>query len=84
MRGKPLGAPFEAHARALAPGEESLAERTLARRYGLGRQLFEGSMDLLRVDMCFLEITPGGWGQGPAPASRDVAGPRAESDSDSG
>jgi PPOX class probable F420-dependent enzyme len=78
VRGKPLGAPFEAHARALAAGEEPLAERTLARRYGLGRELFEGSMDLLRVDMCFLEITPGAWGQGPAAArDGDAAGSSA-------
>ena len=35
-------------------------------RYGLGRELFERAMDVLRVDMCFLEITPGPWeGDGP-------------------
>jgi hypothetical protein len=62
VRGKPLGAPFEARARVLAAAEEPLAERILASRYGLGRELFERSMDLLRVDMCFLEITPGAWG----------------------
>jgi uncharacterized protein len=61
VRGKPLGAPFEARARALAAAEEPLAERVLANRYGLGRELFERSMDLLRIDMCFLEITPGAW-----------------------
>jgi hypothetical protein len=61
VRGKPLGAPFEARARTLAPGEESVAERALAARYGLGRALFELAMDLLRVDMCFLEIAPGPW-----------------------
>jgi uncharacterized protein len=64
VRGKPLGAPFEARARVLAPVEEPLAERALARRYGLGRELFERAMDLLRVDMCFLEITPGAWDSG--------------------
>ncbi|HEV2975669.1 MAG TPA: hypothetical protein VGX69_11875 [Solirubrobacteraceae bacterium] len=32
-----------------------------ARRYGLGREAFERAMDVLRVDMCFLEITPGAW-----------------------
>lgn len=58
VRGKPLGAPLEAVARVLAPEEECKAERALARRYGLGRSLFERAMDLLRVDMCFLEITP--------------------------
>ncbi len=61
VRGKPLGAPFEARARMLAPAEELVAERALVARYGLGRRLFEGAMDLLRVDMCFLEITPGAW-----------------------
>jgi hypothetical protein len=61
VRGKPLGAPFEARARVLSPEEEGIAERALAARYGLGRELFERTMDLLRVDMCFLEITPGPW-----------------------
>jgi hypothetical protein len=36
-------------------------KRALAQRYGLGRELFERAMDLLRVDMCFLEITPERW-----------------------
>jgi PPOX class probable F420-dependent enzyme len=61
VRGKPLGAPLEARARMLAPAEEPVAEAALAARYGLGRELFERTMDLLRVDMCFLEITPGAW-----------------------
>jgi PPOX class probable F420-dependent enzyme len=76
VRGKPLGAPFEASARVLAPHEESLAERALARRYGFGRELFERTMDVWRVDMCFLEITPGPWEQGPAVASHDAASAR--------
>jgi PPOX class probable F420-dependent enzyme len=61
VRGKPLGAPFEASARMLSPGEEPHAERVLAGRYGLGRALFEWTMDRLRVDMGYLEITPGAW-----------------------
>jgi hypothetical protein len=61
VRGKPLGAPLEARARMLGPAEEAVAERALAARYGFGRELFERTMDLLRVDMCFLEITPGAW-----------------------
>ncbi len=62
VRGEPLGAPFEASARVLGGEEEELiAERTLAARYGLGRELFERAMDLIRVDMCYLEITPGEW-----------------------
>jgi PPOX class probable F420-dependent enzyme len=78
VRGKPLGAPFEASARVLAPQEEPLAEQSLARRYGFGRELFERTMDVLRVDMCFLEITPGAWEQSPAPAGDgNPAGPGA-------
>ena len=61
VRGTPLRAPFEATARLLAVADEPIAERALARRYGLGRELFERSMDLLRVDMGYLEITPGAW-----------------------
>jgi hypothetical protein len=61
VRGKPLGRPFEARARVLAPEQEPRAETALARRYGFGRALFEVTMDVLRVDMCFLEITPGAW-----------------------
>jgi uncharacterized protein len=60
-RGKPLGCPLEAFATVLASGEEARAERALAARYGLGRVLFELAADLLRVDMCYLEITPGSW-----------------------
>jgi PPOX class probable F420-dependent enzyme len=63
VRGRPLGAPLEATASVLRREQEPLAERALARRYGLGRQLFERAMDLLRVDMCFLELTPGSWKQ---------------------
>ncbi|HTZ86432.1 MAG TPA: PPOX class F420-dependent oxidoreductase [Solirubrobacteraceae bacterium] len=62
VRGKPLGAPFEARARELAGEEEHVAERALVARYGFGRELFERTMDVLRVDMCFLEIAPGAWG----------------------
>jgi PPOX class probable F420-dependent enzyme len=61
VRGKPLGEPLEATARMLAPEDEQLAERVLAARYGSGRAIFERAMDLLHVDMGYLEITPGGW-----------------------
>jgi uncharacterized protein len=64
VRGKPLGAPLEASARVLPREQEQRAEQALARRYGLGRELFERAMDLLRVDMCFLELTPGAWQRG--------------------
>jgi uncharacterized protein len=61
VRGRPLGAPLEATARMLAPEDEPLAERVLANRYGLGRAIFEWVMDILRVDMGYLEIMPEGW-----------------------
>jgi len=61
VRGKPLGAPLTATARVLDTAEELHAERALQRRYGLGRALFESAMDILRIDMCYLQITPGAW-----------------------
>ena len=60
-RGRPLGGPLEATAAVLGPEEEILAERILAGRYGFGRALFERAMDLMRVDMCYLKLTPGPW-----------------------
>lgn len=64
VRGRPLGAPLEARASVVASEREPLAERALARRYGLGRALFEWTFDRLRIDMCYLEIVPGGWDDG--------------------
>jgi hypothetical protein len=61
-QGRPLGAPLEASARVLPSAEEPTAELALAARYGFGRRCFELAMDLLRVDMCYLEITPSAWG----------------------
>jgi PPOX class probable F420-dependent enzyme len=61
VRGEPLGPPLEARGRLLEPHEEALAEHALVQRYGTGRALFERAMDMLRVDMCFLELTPGAW-----------------------
>ncbi|MHB1538645.1 MAG: PPOX class F420-dependent oxidoreductase, partial [Solirubrobacteraceae bacterium] len=61
VRGRPLGAPLEARGRVLSPDEEADAERWLVARYGLGRALFERSVDVLRVDMCYVEIVAGGW-----------------------
>jgi PPOX class probable F420-dependent enzyme len=69
VRGRPLGAPLEASARVLSADEEIRAERALASRYGLGRAAFERTMDLMRVDMCYLEITPGAWGSQDAAAA---------------
>lgn len=61
VRGKPLGAPFEARARILGHRQEPTAERALATRYGLGRAIFEWAMDVMRVDIVYLEITPRAW-----------------------
>ena len=61
VRGRPLGAPLEARATVLAPEREAMAEQALARRYGVGRECFERAMDLMRVDMCFLQIAPQAW-----------------------
>jgi hypothetical protein len=44
--------------RVLTPQQEHIAERVLARRYGTVRAVFERAMDLMRVDMCYLELTP--------------------------
>lgn len=60
-RGRPLGPPLEARATVLSGEEQHAAERALATRYGLGRELFERAMDLMRVDMCYLRVTPGAW-----------------------
>jgi PPOX class probable F420-dependent enzyme len=60
VRGKPLGSPFEATARMLPSQDEAIAEQALVRRYGLGRALFEWTLDRMRIDMCYLEITLGG------------------------
>jgi PPOX class probable F420-dependent enzyme len=68
-RGKPLGAPVQASARVLEAAEEAAAERVLASRYGVARRLFELTVDLLRVDMCYLEIAPQAEG-GQDPARR--------------
>ena len=61
-RGKPLGAPFEAFASVLAPEAEGFAEQALREAYGVARAVFEWTMDVMRVDMCYLEITPRRWG----------------------
>ena len=55
-RGRALGAPLEATGRALESAEEPVAERAIRGRYGFGRALFERTMDILRVDMAYLEF----------------------------
>jgi PPOX class probable F420-dependent enzyme len=57
-RGNRLGPPLPATGRVLAPEEEHIAEQALADRHGLMRALFERAVDLIRVDMCYLELTP--------------------------
>jgi PPOX class probable F420-dependent enzyme len=74
MTGSPLGAPFEAFASVLAPEDEGRAERALREAYGRVRAAFEWTVDLIRVDMCYLEIMPQRWGaeitDGGAPGER--------------
>lgn len=58
-RGNPRGAPLEVTGRMLDGSEaETLAEQVLAARYGLLRAAFEVTVDALRVDMGYLELTP--------------------------
>jgi PPOX class probable F420-dependent enzyme len=57
-RGRQLGPPLPMRGRVLAAREEDIAEGALANRYGLLRALFERTMDLIRVEMCYLELTP--------------------------
>ena len=62
VRGKPLGYRVGGNRRVCWRPSTSRAPSERCRaRYGLGRELFELTMDVLRVDMCFLEITPGAW-----------------------
>jgi PPOX class probable F420-dependent enzyme len=61
VRGKPLGAPFEATGRLVPPERARTAERALSGRFGAARAMFEWSMDRMRIDMCYLEITPCRW-----------------------
>jgi PPOX class probable F420-dependent enzyme len=61
VQGRPLGPPLQASAAVLSGDEERVAESALAARYGLGRELFERAMDLMRIDMCYLRVTPGAW-----------------------
>lgn len=56
-RGKPTGPPLGMVGRVLPAAEEHVAEQALRERYGLGRELFERAMDILRVDMGYLELS---------------------------
>jgi PPOX class probable F420-dependent enzyme len=57
-RGARLGPPLAASGHVLAAGEEHIAERALAERYGVTRAAFERAMDAMHVDMCYLQLTP--------------------------
>jgi PPOX class probable F420-dependent enzyme len=57
-RGRPLHAPVPGRARLLPAAEEHLAERALREKYGMVRAVCATLQDLLRVDMCYLAITP--------------------------
>lgn len=56
--GRAFAAGTPAHGRILPDDEELIAERALAHRYGRVREAFERIVDLMRVDMCYLELTP--------------------------
>lgn len=56
--GRALAAGTPARGRILPADEEPVAEQALAHRYGRGRDAFERTVDLMRVDMCYLELTP--------------------------
>lgn len=66
-RGRPLGRAIEAHGFLVAGEQEPDAQRALAERYGLGRELFERAMDVLGIDMCYLRLEPGAWDEEPPP-----------------
>jgi PPOX class probable F420-dependent enzyme len=63
-RGRPLGPPLTVQGRVLDARDEHIAERALASRYGFVRALFEYTMDLMRVEMCYLELAPASQGLG--------------------
>jgi len=56
-RGRPRGPALHVRGRVLRSDEEATAEAALAARYGPGRAAFERTMDAMRVDMAYLELT---------------------------
>lgn len=65
-RGRPLTGAVPGTARVLPADEEPHAERLLGDRYGPVRALCATTQDVLRVDMCYLEIAMApGPGEGP-------------------
>ena len=57
-QGRPLGAPVLVTGRVLEAREAHAAENALAGRYGIFRAVFERTMDMMRVDMCHLALSP--------------------------
>jgi dimethylaniline monooxygenase (N-oxide forming) len=57
-QGRPRGPALHVRGRVLGTDEEPTAEAALATRYGPGRAAFERTMDAMRVDMAYLELTP--------------------------
>jgi PPOX class probable F420-dependent enzyme len=57
-RGRPRGLSLPGKARVLSSVEEIVAEKALCRKYGFIRAACALIQDFLRVDMCYLEITP--------------------------
>ena len=55
-RGSPLGGAVRAVGRLMDGWEESVGERALAAKYGLVRRICAAGQDMLRVDMCYLEL----------------------------
>jgi PPOX class probable F420-dependent enzyme len=70
--GRPRGHALQVHGRVLNAGEEARAEAILAGRYGWARAAFERAVDTVRVDMAYLELTPGMWSRA-RPAALVVA-----------
>jgi PPOX class probable F420-dependent enzyme len=59
LRGRPLGAPAEGHARILAPDESDDAERAIAANYGLVRTLYEAiGQRFSSVELLYIEVEP--------------------------
>lgn len=74
--GRALAAGTSASGRILPAEDEPVAEHALARRYGRPREVFERTVDLMRVDMCYLELTPD-TRAGPAGSDRPLGAPGA-------
>jgi len=57
-RGKPAGPLSRGSARLLTAGEADGAHAVLKENYTLGDRVFEGMIDLLPIDMVYLEVIP--------------------------